>query len=400
MNVSLLPKQARFLKSTKRLVVFLAGIGSGKTRIAAWWCVLRAMRGRKIIVLEPTYQMCRDVFLPTLREVLEILGLVADKDYIINLSDYTLTFIKGRGQILLRSADAVERLRGINADDGLIDEFGSLLDETPYKILIGRLRRSPDAEMRLVGTPTQVKWMRDIVNAAGADCEIIRQSTIENIFLPKSYIDSLKQEYGEDTLWYRQEVLGELVDFGSGLFDTSKIVMSPTYLDFGDKRARAWDMASSESKSADWSASAMLSKTYQGNIHVHDVSRRKGSYASLRDWMITTMQTDGPTVTQWIENSQAGQVIVSDLMTDERCHNIDIRLVQATKDKVTRALPLSSRMSMGKVVFGPGIWHRDCIDELNCFPKVKHDDQVDAMAHAYNALLTDSDAVFGSFNIY
>lgn len=400
MNVSLLPKQKRFLQSVKRLVVFLAGIGSGKTRISAWWAILRAMKGRRIIILEPTFGMVRDVFLPTLREVLEIMQLVEDEDYVINLSDFTLSFPKFKGEILMRSADAVERLRGINADDGLIDEFGSLLDETPYKILIGRLRRSADAEVRLVGTPTQVKWMRDIVNTAGDDAEVIRQSTIENVFLPKSYIETLKAEYGEDTPWYKQEVLGELVDFGSGIFETSKIIFATDYLHFGPRRARAWDMASSGKETADYSATAMISRLDNGDIHVHDVQRKKGAYGTLRDWMIAVMVNDGHSVTQWIENTQAGQVIMSDLMSDSRCHSLDIRPVAAVKDKVTRALPLSARMSLGKVKFGPGLWHRDCVDELNSFPKVKHDDQVDALSHAYNALDTDTDAVFGSFNIY
>jgi len=396
MNIELLPKQKQFLRSIERLVVFLAGIGSGKTRIAAMWAVLKALRGRKVIVLEPTFGMCRDVFLPTLREVLDSLGLLPTIDYVINLSDFNITFMRGGGQILLRSADAAERLRGINADDGLIDEVGSLTSDTAYKILIGRLRRSEDAEVRLVGTPSQTKWLRDIIR----DNTVIRQATIENTYLPKTYIDALKLEYGEDTLWYKQEVLGELVDFGSGIFDTSKIIMSQSILRYGNTRARAWDMASSGKVTADYTASALLSKFDNGNIHVHDVRRKKGTYASLRDWIIDTMRNDGQGTTQWIENTQAGQVIISDLMTDSRCHNLDIRLIDAIKDKVTRALPLSARMSLGLITFSPGAWNKDCVDELNPFPKVQHDDQVDAMAHAFNALNQYTDIQSGSFNIY
>lgn len=397
-TVSVLPKQKRFLQSAKRLVIFLAGIGSGKTLIASWWSVIRASKGRRVIVLEPTFGMCRDVFLPTLKEVLDKMSYVVGVHYTINLTNLNIDFVGG-GQIMLRSADAIESLRGINADDGLIDEFGSLPTDYCYKVLLGRCRRSDDAQIKLVGTPTQRRWLRDIILEAGDDVEVIRQATTENTFLPKSYIDALIKEYGIDTPWYRQEVLGELVDFGSGIFNTDMIVYAPHAQRY-DVAARAWDTASSSRTQADWTASGLVSKGPGGMVIVHDVRRRKGAYANLRDWMIQTMLDDGPGVTQWIENTAAGQVIISDLLSDSRTHRLDIRPIEATKDKLTRALPFSARMANGLVVFGPGPWHKDALEEFNAFPKTEHDDQVDAVVHAYNALEEETEAVIGSYNIY
>jgi predicted phage terminase large subunit-like protein len=384
-EVTLLAKQKKFMRSDARITIFLGGIGSGKTYIGAIWSVLQALKSRKVIVLEPTVQMGRDVFLPTLREVLELLGKVEDTDYVVNLSSLTIRFVRGGGEILIRSAEAAERLRGINAHDALVDEFGSHPNNNAYKILLGRLRKSADAKIRMVGTPTPVKWIRDVMADAGV--EVIRQTTMENVFLPDNYVQSLKDQYGEGSLWYRQEILGEIVDFGGTIVDTSRITILPFYNAPTGRLVRAWDTASSSRSTADFTASALIGVSETtGQVIIYDVSQEKGAYAQLKASIIQRMLTDPQGTQQVFEDSPGGQVIISDLQADPRCRGLAIWPIHATHDKVTRVLPFSSRVQAGLVSMNPGTFVRPCLDELSTFPACDHDDQVDAIAHAYNHL--------------
>lgn len=385
MNKPLLEKQIAFLDSDVRITLFMGGIGSGKTLIGAWWCIMRALKGRKVIALEPTNQMCRDVFLVTLKEVLEEIGLVQNEDYFVSLApSINIEFFNG-GIIHVRSAEAAERLRGINANDGYIDEFGSLLTDEPYKILLGRLRKSKDAQIRLTGTPSVYPWIKKLTKTEGV--ELIRQTTIDNYFLPQTYIDSLKETYGIDTPWYRQEVLGEIVDFTSGIVDPVRFIQGP-FNGQAKLFVRAWDFASSGKTTADFTACVAMSIDDKNNVYIHDVMRRRGNYGTIKTWIKDTIKKDQLTTIQVWENTQAGQVIVSDLQTDQDCYGVHWKPVNAIRDKVTRALPFAAALSQNKVTIAPiQIWE-DYKEECSLFsPNAVHDDMVDATAHAYNYLI-------------
>ncbi|MDE2468069.1 MAG: phage terminase large subunit, partial [Bradyrhizobium sp.] len=56
-------------------------------------------------------------------------------------------------------------------------------------------------------------------------------------------------------------------------------------------------------------------------------------------------------------------------------------------DKATRAAPLASQVNVGNVSVVRGAWNRAFLDELAGFPSAAHDDQVDAAALAFEALI-------------
>jgi len=367
----------------------MAGIGSGKTRVACWWGASRALQKRTIIMTEPTFGMCKKNLMPTFESIFQEMEWREGRDYRLNKTDMEYNFKNG-GKIYLCSGDNPERLRGINAHDGLMDEFGSQPDDELYRVLVGRLRNDEHGQIRLAGTPTPIKWVRDKIQAD--ESKLIRQTTIENFFLPKEYIQSLKDTYGEGSPWYRQEVLGELVDFSTGLIDASKIVMLGERHPFLPRVIRAWDFAHADKKSSDYTASVLLST--DGNRYiVHDVTHFKGQYSAVRDRVIQTMLTDPRNCGQFIEHTLGGMVIKSELMTDRRLHAINIRDVKAVGDKIARSLPVASRIAQGMVSMCHQPWNRAFIDELNSFGATcEHDDQVDALAHAYNCLAVSGEA--------
>src|SRR5690606_17304212 len=64
-----------------------------------------------------------------------------------------------------------------------------------------------------------------------------------------------------------------------------------------------------------------------------------------------------------------------------------VHTYKATKDKVTRAKPVSAQCEAGNVKLVKGHWNNAFLDEIEAFPTDGvHDDQVDALSGAYNAL--------------
>jgi predicted phage terminase large subunit-like protein len=63
-----------------------------------------------------------------------------------------------------------------------------------------------------------------------------------------------------------------------------------------------------------------------------------------------------------------------------------VRAVPVSGSKETRADGFASQVNAGNVRLLVGDWNRDFIEELRTFPKGKNDDQVDAVADAFNEL--------------
>lgn len=59
-------------------------------------------------------------------------------------------------------------------------------------------------------------------------------------------------------------------------------------------------------------------------------------------------------------------------------------------DKVQRAEPLASQVNVGNVLMLRGAWNDELINEMRLFPNGTHDDQVDALSRASEALMGGS----------
>lgn len=394
MNISLLGKQLEVLRSKATLTIYLGGVGSGKTFVSAVWAVTKALRGRTVLILEPTFSMCRDVYLKTLEEVLARMGLSPLVHFTVNLSTLTVTFVGG-GCIMIRSGDAVERVRGINAHDVGVDEMGSLRDEEPYKILIGRMRKSKDGQVLLTGTPTGYAWVKQLCESPGA--HVVRMTSLENHFLPVSYLNNMAQAYGIGTAWYRQEVLGEFVDIGQGVIPADRIAILEHQLPHRKYVCRAWDTASSSGTQGDYTATALVSMDETGRAHIHGYDRKRGPYAQVRPWIVQTIRGDGKDVEQIFEATQGGLVIMQDIAAMRDFHGFRFASVTPTRDKVTRALAFASKVSLGQVSVTRGPGFGDWMDELKNFPKTPHDDYTDALVHAVGGCVTAGTRVAKNF---
>lgn len=396
-DIELLPKQKQFLQCTEDILIFMAGLGSGKTRIACYWALIRAKMNRTVIMVEPTLDMVkRNLWKTFFEDVFTQLGYREGIHFTLNRSEKVMRFTGG-GSIYFVSAEAIESVLGLNAHDAIIDEYASIKDSDVYDKITGRLRQGTDNQLRLVGTPKPLPWIKDLVD--NKKVPLIRQATFENYFLKQKYIDNLKLLYGEDSPWYRQEVLGEICDFAAGLIETDKIKIVRAYPTVRNL-VRAWDFAHTDKKTSDYTANVLMGDNVTDTI-IYDVQRWKGEYGAVRERIIQTMLRDPSGTRQIIENSQGGMVIRSDLMRDPRLRNIAIFPVNATTDKITRALPFASRVVQGLVTLVDGPYVKDYLNELGMFGDGKgHDDQVDATTHAYAGLQKDQKIMLGNIGVH
>lgn len=383
-KMELLKKQTDFIFNENRVVIFRAGVRSGKTIALTYWSIIRALKNRVVCIVEPTANMCRTVFLDKLKQSLTQMSLFEGKHYTINYTDLIIRF-RGlnRAKIMLKSAET--KLIGFDADDGAIDEFCFIRDDgETYRDLLQRLSESEDAQVRLTSSPASVLWAQKLEE--NPDNVVIHQTLLENHFLPRSYIAALKSEFGEDSKYYRQQVLGEYVNLEDGVIDVSRLIQVPYHIPHGCAFVRAWDTASSAKTSADFTASCLMSIN-NGIYTIHDVTKQKGAFSSLQQSIVDKMRNDPPGTYQLIENTGAGQVIMSVLKALPELRGIHIQPVDAINDKISRALPLSGKIAAGAVHYCAGNWNKDFLSEMEQFgAKCPHDDQVDSAAHAFNWL--------------
>lgn len=210
--MSLLPAQRQLVKSESRLVAFVGGYGSGKTRGAVYKSIVLGLKNAPCvgIFVEPTFAMVRDVAVRSFQEILDEMGLPYHfhrTDHIMRVAD---TF-----DILFRSGDQPERLVGINAAWGVIDEPALQSEEVP-KALLSRLR-DPKAklyQLALTGTPEGFNWFYDWCHKP--DTDLIRAKTTDNPFLPKTYVEDLLKKYTPEEV--NAYINGEFVKFEGGWY--------------------------------------------------------------------------------------------------------------------------------------------------------------------------------------
>jgi phage terminase large subunit len=200
------PKQREFHKCPAKYRAFVGGVGSGKTYASVNEALYQALAqpGSLGVMVAPTFPMVRDV---TLRTFLAICP-----EELIAYSSQTkmLWRLPNGSEILFRSADKPERLRGLTIAWFGIDE-AAYTDEKTFQILQGRLRQRGYRHRGWVTTsPKGKNWIHKyFVEKDGPDYALIRCSSRENPHLPPGFVEDLEASY--TGVFARQEIEGEFV---------------------------------------------------------------------------------------------------------------------------------------------------------------------------------------------
>lgn len=154
---------------------------------------------------------------------------------------------------------------------------------------------------------------------------------------------------------------------------------------------RFWDDAATEKKTAgddpDYSVGLRL-RSYAGRYYVEDVQRFREAPAEADRRIRNTAAQDGQWVrVAWeIEPGSSGKRVNAQRV--QMLAGYDCAGYTPTGDKLQRANPVAAQALAGNIDIVRGPWNEAFLNELHNFPDGAHDDIVDALSGAFNAITT------------
>lgn len=219
----LLPHQLAFIEDvTTPEIALVAGYGAGKsTSIVVKAIHLASLNiGYTGVVVEPSFPMIMEPLLPLMFDALETYGI----PYRFRKSPnpiLTLRFEGGDSTILFKSAEQMDKLRGINAAWIIVDEIdtlGASKAKQLWQILQGRVRYGHTRQACCASTPEGYGFLYEHFVMDTLDKlegrRIIKARTYDNPFLPEDYITTLLKNYPEAMI--NAYLNGEFVNLTSG----------------------------------------------------------------------------------------------------------------------------------------------------------------------------------------
>jgi hypothetical protein len=233
-NVNLLPHQYSAITAKERYVCLSMGIGSGKTATVAAIAVINMLQGKRILVIEPTYDQIKNVFMREVEKQMTRYGLIIEGAKIWNLNSKNLKYLSG--EILARSAEggksAFAGLDGI--DTFIIDEASEIDDFQIFTEGCNRQRKCkfPDQKKTyVVGTGACGEhWFKSVSEIPNSF--LLNANYNDNYFLDDSDLKDYDERYGENTIFPKsyidQYVYGKFVDNNAeSLFQEINIEAAP-----------------------------------------------------------------------------------------------------------------------------------------------------------------------------
>lgn len=149
---------------------------------------------------------------------------------------------------------------------------------------------------------------------------------------------------------------------------------------------RAWDLAATDGK-GDYTASCRMARLEDGRVVIDGVVRGQWDSFTVRQEMRRAAAEDpeGTEIEIPQDPGQAGKDQAQQLAAMLAGHNVSVKPVTGSKE--VRATGYAAQQQAGNVALVVGDWNGAWVAEHAAFPRGTHDDQVDAAATAFNALV-------------
>lgn len=210
----------------------------------------------------------------------------------------------------------------------------------------------------------------------------------------KEFFISKRQEYVEQGLpdVYSQEYLNVPIDESLAYFRRADL-RDYTEVDRKLLEQKDWkryfnfyigtDLAVSTDEVSDWSVFVVGAMDENGYLWILDVIRERMDARDIVETILTLERAYHP-IAITMEKGQIEKAVgpfLRQRMVETNTFP-NIHPVAVSVDKLTRARSMQARMRAGAVKFDKAAeWYYDFEDEVVLFPRGKHDDQVDALAH-------------------
>lgn len=227
-KIKLLSHQLEFLHETAQYPALVGGFGSGKTEAGIFrtfhlmkkYGQMFKSRGEKYIygIYEPTYDLIRLILYSRFEQILSGMNIKYD----LNKSEKTLTIPQFNTIIIFRSMENDDKIVGYEHADFWADELDTLKKEKArvvFEKIIARNRlKKPNGDLNTGSVTTTPEGYRFVYETWAkaknkAKYKIIKGRTENNIFLPDSYVEDLRDQYPENLI--EAYLNGEFVNLNS-----------------------------------------------------------------------------------------------------------------------------------------------------------------------------------------
>jgi predicted phage terminase large subunit-like protein len=308
----------------------------------------------------------------------------------ININESSMTVKINATDIMLRSGDDPDSLRGIFVHKAGIDEARNFKTDYIYKIVLACCSQGSHPQIFISSTSKGRNWVAELRDEIGEDFCEVTQSSLDNKFTSDEYKQLLLASYTDK--FARQEIYGDELELGAGVIESVWFRSAPYVKPLGHA-IRYWDVAVSTKNAADFSASALCSM-HNDQLLIHDMHQLKLSYPDLRRKIIETAIMDGLNTQIYVEEAGQQRGFIDDLATCPELGAFVIRAQKPHGDKFNRAMPWAARAQLGLVTLCEGPWNQIFRQQCDCFTaddSHEHDDMIDSVSGAYRALQGSND---------
>lgn len=164
---------------------------------------------------------------------------------------------------------------------------------------------------------------------------------------------------------------------------------------------RFWDRAATKphegNRDPDWTRGLKMFKYPNGTYMVTDLKSLRDSPGQVEQLVKTVATHDGIAV-KVMSQQDPGSAGVAEAENFVRMlAGYDVHVMTTSKDKITRAKPVSAQVEGGNVFVLRAPWNDEFFAELENFPEGSHDDIVDTFSGAFNEMgggLSMADAIW------
>lgn len=153
---------------------------------------------------------------------------------------------------------------------------------------------------------------------------------------------------------------------------------------------RFWDRAATKPNPAnadpDWTRGLKVFQYPDGIYYVVDLRSARDTPGQIESLIKNVASHDSQAVRILSQQDPGSAGVGEGEHFIRMLSGYDVHVETLTKDKLTRARPVSAQCEAGNLRVVRGPWNNDFFDELENFPEGSHDDIVDTLSGAFNAL--------------
>lgn len=404
LKVTLHDAQMQIFKSPKRFKVASCGRRFGKSYLAAWVLIIKALQSgdKDVFYVAPTFQQAKDILWSILKDV--------GKNVIKNTHENTatITLVNDR-KIYLKGSDRPDTLRGVGLAYVVMDEYASMKPEVWEMILRPTLADVKGGAL-FIGTPSGKNhfhklWIDAQLKENGEDWEAYQFVSTDNPFLDPKEIDAAKKNMS--TQAFRQEFEATFESFSGGVFqedwvryeddkefneDTATkrghyvVSVDPAGYERADKGRGL------KSSKLDETAISVV-KIVGDEWLVKDIHHGRWNIKETAEKIIT-ISDDVKATTVGIESGALKNAIMPYIEDEMRIRNRWLNITDVThggkrkQDRIVWAL--QGRLEHGKIKFRKDNWNHTFIGQMLDFPSsLSHDDLLDSLAYIDQVSVAD-----------